>query len=110
MPDFKLVDHSDEVKEELQEAVLKALEEIGLRVERRAKKYAPVDTGLLRSSISHKVLPHEDAVVVGAMAEYSTFVELGTRKTPAQPFLTPAVVDTVGEMKGVVKKAMKKGG
>lgn len=56
------------------------------------------------------MLPHEDAVVVGAMAEYSTFVELGTRKTPAQPFLTPAVVDTVGEMKGVVKKAMKKGG
>ncbi len=55
-----------------------------------AKDIAPVDTGNLRSSIRQKMKgPFEAEVRVAA--EYAGFVEYGTTKSPAQPYLTPAV-------------------
>lgn len=59
-------------------------------IEAGAKARAPVDTGFLRTSIQSEMTGESEATIsVGA--EYGAFVEYGTRKTPAQPFLTPAV-------------------
>ncbi|MGY0837150.1 HK97-gp10 family putative phage morphogenesis protein [Aerococcus urinaeequi] len=61
-----------------------------LRIERKAKYYSPWDTGFMSMSIfSHKVgnLQWE----VSSPAEYSIYVELGTRRQNPQPFLYPAV-------------------
>ena len=59
-----------------------------------AKKASPVDTGNLRASISASpVESGEDGsfyVEVGPTAAYGVFVELGTSRAPAQPFLFPA--------------------
>ena len=59
-----------------------------------AKKASPVDTGNLRASISASpVESGEDGsfyVEVGPTAAYGVFVELGTSRSPAQPFLFPA--------------------
>lgn len=55
-----------------------------------AKDIAPVDTGNLRNSIRQKMKgPIEAEVRVNA--EYAGYVEYGTTRAPAQPYLTPAV-------------------
>lgn len=58
-------------------------------LEARAKVRAPVDTGVLRASISATAVgPRHWRVTVGA--DYGWFVENGTRFNRAQPFLQPA--------------------
>ena len=52
------------------------LEEACLVVENAAKSKVPVDTGNLRSSITHDV--DEDEGVVGTNVEYAPYVEFGT--------------------------------
>jgi HK97 gp10 family phage protein len=55
----------------------------------RAQELAPVRTGFLKENI---VATQEGTnVAVEAQAPYSGYVEYGTSKQPAQPFLRPAV-------------------
>ena len=54
-----------------------------------AQQRAPVDTGHLRSSISYERLD-EHAALVMVKATYGHFVEYGTRRMGAQPYLIPA--------------------
>lgn len=58
-----------------------------------ARRLAPVDTGELRDSINYAVMDHEYGwqVLVYASAPYALFVEFGTRRSPMQPFLRPAL-------------------
>lgn len=59
-------------------------------VEGQAKNRVPVDTGALKNSISTEF---EDGGLTGIIAphmEYATFVEFGTRRMSAQPYMTPA--------------------
>jgi HK97 gp10 family phage protein len=60
----------------------------GFRVERDAKLMVPVDTGLLRGSITTAVV-EKNKVVVGTSVEYAPNVEFGIGQR-AQPYLTPA--------------------
>lgn len=59
-----------------------------IRVERTAKEIVPVDTGLLRLSITHSV--DGNKAVVGTSVEYAANVELGIGQRP-QPYLEPAL-------------------
>lgn len=65
------------------------LRRAALEVELRAKQAAPVDTGHLRASIS--MSGGGLRYVVTAAAAYSIYVELGTRKMSAQPYLVPSL-------------------
>nr|DAU25664.1 MAG TPA: type I neck protein [Caudoviricetes sp.] len=72
------------------QAVGEELRRSALRIERKAKIKVAVDTGFMRNGIF--------VVRVGMLrykvispAGYSVYVELGTRKMKAQPFLGPAV-------------------
>lgn len=80
--------------------VAKDLLRRGQRVETRAKVYATgygggprVRTGRLRGSITSEL--RRDAgglvVVIGTATSYAPYVELGTRKMRARPFLRPAL-------------------
>lgn len=70
--DIKItVDNSAEVIEAKNEAIMRALEAIGLQAEGYAKLKAPVDTGRLRNSITHSLAPEEEAVYVGTNVEYA---------------------------------------
>lgn len=72
-----------QVKLEIQKSVYQIASE--------ARKAAPVDTGGLRSSITGSSNAKAGFVgTVKATAEYAAFVEFGTSKMPAQPFLFPA--------------------
>ncbi|WP_066298839.1 HK97-gp10 family putative phage morphogenesis protein [Arthrobacter luteolus] len=60
-----------------------------------AKLLAPVDTGNLRASIGHSDLRSvgragDLSVEIGPTANYGVFLELGTSRAPAQPFMGPA--------------------
>jgi len=67
---------------------------VAFLVEADAKRACPVDTGRLRASIG--VTPASTAALgtltafVGTNVNYAPFVELGTRRQHAQPFLFPA--------------------
>lgn len=56
--------------------ISKALNKACLVVENEAKRLCPVDTGDLRSSITHEV--NNDVGIVGTNKEYAPYVEYGT--------------------------------
>lgn len=64
-----------------------------IRVQRRAKQLAPVDTGRLRSSIAYE-LGREglDLVAkIGTNVHYAPHLEFGTSRMRARPYLRPAL-------------------
>lgn len=71
---------------------------VGLRVQSVARSLCPVDTGRLRSSIVMR--KGRDGlgfyVEVGTNVSYAAFVEFGTSRQAAQPFLTPAIAQASG--------------
>ena len=137
MDDFVFIDNSPMVKRAFEEACLRALERCGMQGEGYAKDLAPVDTGNLRNSISHKVDPKETAVYIGVPggddSSYGVYVELGTgqyypggRPTPwvykdahgrwhrtsgqkAQPFLKPAVANHKQTYRNIIEDELKNG-
>ena len=57
-------------------------------IEARAKVAVPVDTGNLKNSIQ---TDHQGTTAtVTAHAEYALYVEMGTARMGAQPYMTPA--------------------
>jgi HK97 gp10 family phage protein len=101
------VDNSEEVLRLFEEATERALEKIGLVAEGYAKKLTPVDTGRLRNSISHEVDGQD--VYIGTNVEYAPYVEMGTVRTKAQPFLKPAATEHSQTYKGILESEYKNG-
>jgi len=60
---------------EIQELLERALPQIAVRLENELVLTCPVDTGLLRNSIT--VFPNENGLLI-SMAEYGELVEFGT--------------------------------
>ena len=83
----------------------RALKAVGIKAEKYAKDECPVDTGRLRSSITHQ--NDKDSVYVGTNVEYGIYVELGTRYMTARPFLGKSIVEHVDEYKKIVEDALK---
>lgn len=112
--EIKIKDNSGLVKEEMHEAVLRSLEICGLTGESYAKinltNNRSVDTGNLRNSMTHTVVESnrgEQSAYIGTNVEYSGFVELGTSRSKAKPYLKPAVTDHVDEYREIIKNALK---
>lgn len=110
MPDIeiKITDNSQAVRQELNEAVERALTRIGMQAETFAKKiitsYPAVDTGNLRNSISNKVKTEgENAVYIGTNVEYAPYVELGARGRKGVHFLRDAAADHTDVYKRIIK-------
>lgn len=70
--------------------------DLGPRIVAEAKRTVPILTGELRSSISHgTAVENGTAVLVvaagtGGRGKHAAFVELGTSRMRAQPYLRPA--------------------
>lgn len=82
------------------------LSELGTNVVSLAQDKAPVDTGFLRDNIS---ITEESPtrVVVTSEADYSIYVEEGTSRAPAQPFMGPAVQETQNQTQTIAGKHVK---
>ena len=101
-------DNARQIADAIDQALARALEEVGLVAEGYAKKACPVDTGRLRNSITHQVRPSEKSVYIGTNVEYSAYVELGTSRMEPQPFLRPAAADHEGTYKKIFESELKK--
>ena len=66
------------------------IERIVIAATADAQRYAPVATGVLRSSISY-VRKGPGSYSIIATAPYAVYVELGTSRMAAQPYLRPAL-------------------
>jgi HK97 gp10 family phage protein len=78
-------------------------------VEGVAKVKAPVDTGFLRNSIGVLSVSSREAVV-GTGAEYGVYLEMGTRRMAARPFMRPALEENRGRIAGLIRDALRAGG
>ena len=96
--------HVDEVLNALQSQKAKILEEWGLIAEAYASDYCPVDTGRLRASISHDT--DDDTMYLGTNVEYAPYVELGTSRMDAQPYLRPAIENHMDEYKDIMNDVL----
>lgn len=103
----RITDNSREVLSAFEEAKTRGLERIGLEAEGYAKDLCPVDTGNLRNSISHLV--DEDSAYIGTNVEYAPYVELGTVKQKAQPYLKPAAADHTQTYRNIMEDELKNG-
>lgn len=76
-------------------------------VEGYAKVKAPFRYGHLRNSIHvSRVTAREATVTAGA--DYALYVEMGTRKMAARPYLRPAVEDHVAQLADVIRNAIQR--
>lgn len=108
MADIKLELHTDEILDALDEQIEAALTAVGMQAETYAKQLAPVDTGRLRNSITNEVDVSDKSVTIGSAVEYAPFVEQGTSKQKAKPYLRPAIIGHKDDYKQIVENILKK--
>jgi HK97 gp10 family phage protein len=110
--------------EKLDSGIKKALNTCAVKVERDIKENmtpngpsapgeAPaVDTGRLRASISHRVETDsgESAAYVGTNVEYAPWLEFGTSRMRARPFMVPAMNRNREWIKATLKSVVKNPG
>lgn len=77
-----------------------------LDVEAKAKERVPVKTGTLRRSI-HSVFSNGGLTgLVGPSVLYGKFVEFGTRRMGARPYMRPAAEQVLPKFAAAVKRAL----
>ena len=78
---------------------------------RAASGRVPVNTGALKKSIVVREEGGKLSYVISATAPHARFVEFGTRKTPARPFMVPAAEEVfpalVDDLAGSINKAIR---
>lgn len=102
MAKVKITSNKYKILREINVNIPLALEKCGSVAERYAKAKCPVDTGRLRNSLTHEVDMSQGAVFIGTNVVYGPYVELGTKRQRAQPYLKPAVVDHMDEYKRIL--------
>ncbi len=96
------------VKKAITEAELQALAKIGMVGQAEAVMRCPVDTGTLRRSITNVVNDDEKSVSIGTNVEYAPFVEKGTSRQQAQPYIEPAIMQNIDKFKRIAEQELKK--
>lgn len=102
-------DNREAFRSKLRAAIPVALEEIGQVAEGYAKKKCPVDTGRLRNSITHAIEDGDSGgrAVIGTNVDYAAYVELGTSRQKAQPYLKPAANNHKKDYADIVRKHLQ---
>lgn len=73
---------------------------------RTSRTLVPVDTGHLRDGIDTKMLSKTSVKII-SNAEYSGYVEYGTRYMKAQPYFRPTMKKIFPEFQKQLKKAVE---
>jgi len=101
-----LEEMSDEQSSQLEEDIHEILDNAGAAIVDHARGLVPIRTGALYNSIYYEVDEEQLSVTAGAAASYAAFVELGTRKMAARPFLIQAALEEREEMNAEVEEAI----
>ena len=94
----------DKYQEDVLEGLQQDIEKAALTLEKNAKQNCPVDTGKLRASITTEVGNLE--AEVGTNVEYALYVEFGTSKQSAQPFMRPALDKAITQLNKDMAKTL----
>ena len=85
----------------------KIVKAVAFEVLREAQQKAPVDTGALRANADVNTKYAGDGIMsVEFYQEYAPYVELGTYKMAARPFLTPAVEAGEKKLVSLIKEGL----
>ncbi len=86
----EILKNNAQLMERAKKETITILDKAALDTESRAKRICPVDTGRLRASI-HVDDPQPFLREVGSTdVEYAIYVEMGTYRSRAQPYMRPA--------------------
>jgi len=96
----------DEQSQVLEEEIHNIVENAGDNMVSYAQGIVPVRTGNLMASIFSEVDPDDLSITLGATADYASFIEYGTVKMRAQPFLQPAADIGEEEMNARMEEAI----
>lgn len=133
--EIKFNDNSDAIKKALEDAIPRALVSVGEQVHGYAVDACTVDTGLLRNSLTYALAgekahiteysdkkgiqygyytgtaPNSEipTVFIGTNVEYAPYVELGTLRMDAQPFLKPSVTEHKDQYKQMIGQRILEG-
>lgn len=106
---IEIIDHSREIKAELDRRVPIILEALAIEAEGNAvdeiTTLGAVDTGRLRASISHAY--DDKYAYIGTNVEYAPYVELGTSRMASRPFLRNAVSKYIDDYKRIIEEGLK---
>ena len=104
-------DNRAQVITQIGNAIVRAIEAIGIEAEGDAKEMCPVDTGRLRNSITHALAEDGRAVMIGTNVEYAEYQEMGTSRQSGanggRGFLRPAVTDNIDKYQRIFEAMMK---
>jgi HK97 gp10 family phage protein len=80
------------------------LDEIGRFCKSKMDEYAAVDTGYMKSRNDYKVTKYfKQKLELKNDCEYSGYIEFGTYKMMAQPFMRPAVFNHLSEIRAIAR-------
>ncbi len=99
-----LDDLPDQQSEALEEDVHNIIETASDNMVTYAQGIVPVRTGNLMASIFSEYEEDDLSITLGATAEYASFIEYGTVKMRAQPFLGPAAASGQEEMSARIEE------
>ena len=97
----------DKMEEELLVEIEKLINEYSLKTLNMAKELCPVDKGRLRASLNinkKEQYMHE----VGTNVHYAEHVEFGTPTQGAQPYLVPALILNIKDLRTATRKKLNK--
>lgn len=87
--------------------VKKVVRKNGVGLQKAAQKKAPIDTGILKRSVGIDITDSGMTATVEPTAEYSAYVEYGTRFMKAQPYMKPALEEQEKLFKSDMQKLVK---
>ena len=114
--------HGPDWKKRIERLGFRGVQELGIQIASQAKAIAPVDSNRLRDSITAQWqgggtaadakaepgdtigAPESGAVAIGTNVEYAPYVEYGTSRMMAQPYLRPAIDLVGGKAVQIVRK------
>jgi len=97
-----------QVKQRMQKANERMLNAVGIAAREHVKLLTPVDTGMLRASIGYA--SDDKSVIVGSeltTEDYPVYVELGTSRMDAQPYIEPGIKLNRSNLKKVAERNYK---
>ena len=124
---FKIeANNIDTIKETAKEAINKAMNEIGLQAQNYISMNCPFETGRLAGSITYATkterqevrapaksgdavqgAPPENGVIIGTNVEYAGYLEFGTSRIDAMPYIKPNIEAHMGEFKDTLQKHLQ---
>ena len=115
-------DRTDKVRKAIDDSVAIGLTECAVQLEGEIARRTPVDTGHLRNSISF-IAPRgkspdeegsdrlsgkqqEKAAYVGTNVEYAEYVEYGTKRVRAQPYMRTGLAAAAPALREIFRRRM----